>query len=267
MKPWYLPLPSPMNINACNLKAQRDTLKSTKCTVGEKRVLELICRGGIQNAGKCPNEEKMKCIHMSAGDSWELFCMIWSLRNERGLTFTDWESIWLWKDADWQSISWSNSQKGLRLSWQKDAPGIKTNRAGRRRAAHITPLLSVKTNRQNTTRIPSSPVLCVLYGFKSQPRVFVPILGHNHKHIISGMFFTGAKLAHMACGVCRGNTMASRGWWREHLWYLPFFQKNKDEFFYISSKANPFLSCRSLLVNIPLWLHLSCHTKQTDFVC
>lgn len=41
-----------------------------------------------------------------------------------------------------------------------------------------------------------SPFLDELRVSQSQPYVFLPILGHNHKHIILGTFFPGAKFDH-----------------------------------------------------------------------
>lgn len=46
MKPWYLPLPSSLNLNACNLPpTQRDIVKCTKCTVGKRETWYSFPRG------------------------------------------------------------------------------------------------------------------------------------------------------------------------------------------------------------------------------
>lgn len=133
MKARYLPLPSPVNLNACNLPTQRDMLKSTKCTVGEERDAVLIYQGGIQSAGTCrgahgPCEEKMKRIQMRRKGglkSWRLYDV--GFRKRMKLDF-----YWLWKYLGYKirvsdSISWSCSQKSL------DAPSIKIRGAGKRR--------------------------------------------------------------------------------------------------------------------------------------
>lgn len=44
---------------------------------------------------------------------------------------------------------------------------------------------------------------------KSPPHAFIPILGYNHKHIILGMFFAGAKYAHMVRAGCGCKTRRS----------------------------------------------------------